>query len=90
MEVNGKLTIACERCGKTYDFLKEDVKFIETEKTNDEGESVWELKYDCLRCKNSISIKYQIAISKDGKIEKKNLDIQGAKVIEDSFEFINQ
>ena len=87
MEVNGKLTINCERCGKSYDFQKEDVKFKpEGEKDGDQC-YVWELNFNCLRCSNPISIRYEICLSADGKVSDKKLDIKGAKVAEDSFEF---
>lgn len=83
MEVKGKLTIDCERCGKSYDFLPEDVKF----KPANDDIYIWELKFDCLRCGNPISIRYEVHMSPDGEVKDKKLDIKGAKVKEDSFEF---
>lgn len=87
MEVKGKFTIDCERCGKSYDFLPEDVKFKPTEKKGDDQCYTWQLQYNCLRCGNPISIKYEVCVSQDGKITDKKVDVTGAKVAEDSFEF---
>lgn len=84
MQVEGKFTISCNRCGKTYDFLKEDVKFVKSENDNT---YVWELKYNCLRCENPISIRYEVSVSSDGSIKDKKVDIEGAKVVEDTFQF---
>ncbi len=88
MNVEGKLTINCERCGKSYDFLKEDVKFKESGQKDESDMYVWELDFNCLRCSNPISIKYEVYMS-DGTFKEKNLDIKGAKVAEDSFSFSN-
>lgn len=90
MEVKeGKFTINCERCGKSYDFLKEDVKFNPKEKMGEEEYYAWELKYNCLRCSNPISIEYIINVSSDGQIKDKKVNISGAEIALDTFEFGN-
>lgn len=87
MEIKGKLTIKCEKCGKTYDFLEEDVNFVKSEKKEKDPCYVWNLKFDCLRCGHPIKIQYEICVSSDGKIKEKNVNVEGAKVTEDSFTF---
>ncbi len=87
MEITGKFTIDCERCGKSYDFLKEDVKFTPEEREGEDKWSVWELEYNCLRCSNPISIRYEICFSPEGEFKDKKVTVTGAKVVNDSFEF---
>ncbi len=86
MKVEGIFTINCSRCGKSYDFTSEEVQFL-PQGPVDEQTYVWEKKYNCVKCGNPIHIRYEISFATDGSINDKNVEVDGAKVISDSFEF---
>ncbi|MCD7899046.1 MAG: hypothetical protein LUH22_03990 [Bacteroides sp.] len=87
MNVTGKISIDCARCGKNYEFLGEEVNFEKTEMRGDDQCYVWEKQYDCVKCGNPISIRYEVCISPDGKVTDKKVDVTGAKMQSDEFEF---
>jgi len=85
MKVEGKFTIDCNRCGKSYDYAPEDVTF-----NLQNGEYVWEKKFNCVKCGNPISIRYGVTFDPDGNLEDKNVQVDGAVVVGDAFEFSNK
>lgn len=86
IKVKGKFTIDCNRCGKSYDFLAEDIVFS-PENKNGEQTYVWEKSYNCVKCGNPISIRYEVTFASDGTINDKNVEVSGAKLISDTLEF---
>ncbi len=87
MEIKGKLTINCNRCGKSYDYSNENMNFTMTEKKGDDEHYVWEKSFNCVKCGNPISIKYEVILSPEGKVKDKKVEVKGAKVEEDSLDF---
>lgn len=83
MKVEGKFTIDCNRCGTSYDYNPEDVDFI----AQGENYYVWEKKFNCVKCGNPISIRYAVTFAPDGTLEDKNVQVDGAKVVGDAFDF---
>lgn len=87
MEVKGKFSFDCNRCGKSYEYTSEDVDFVKTEMDGDNQWYVWEKDFNCFKCGNSISIKYEVALTPDGKVADKKVNVGGAKETGDSFIF---
>jgi len=89
MKLSGKYSIACDRCGKTYDYMPDDVMFTETGEKDAEGNKwyVWEKDFDCVKCGNPIHIKYEVCLSPDDRVIEKKVDVKGAKQLDDSFKF---
>ncbi len=87
MEVKGKLTINCNRCGKDYDYSEGNMNFTLSEKRGEDEVYVWGKSFNYVKCGNPISMKYEVTFSSDGEVKDKKLDINGAKVAEDSLEF---
>lgn len=85
MIVEGQFTIDCNRCGKSYDFTSKDVFFTKVE--NHPDTYVWEKKYNCVKCGNPISIHYEVTLADDGTLIDKNLQVDGAKMVKDTFGF---
>lgn len=88
MEVKGNFSIDCGRCGKSYNFSDEEVDFLKSQQKNGDNDVyVWEKHYNCTKCGNGISIRYEIVISSAGEVKDKKVDVSGAVKVEDTFEF---
>lgn len=87
MQVTGKFTIDCSRCGRTYDYTPEKVNFVPTEKKDGAQCYVWNEVFNCVVCSNHIEIKYEVCISDLGEVKDKKVIIAGAEIEDDSFSF---
>lgn len=87
MDAKGKFSILCNRYRKSYDFYGENVKFIKYEKKGGNQIYLWDKHFNCTECRNYIHVRYEVYVSPDGEIIDKKLDILGAVLLEDYFEF---
>ena len=84
---SGQLKIKCSKCGHIITIDCSDLPFevVETEQREMGVEKTYSADYEieCPKCKNEISIKYDVWEYSEGVINNKNIEINGGTLIQE-------
>lgn len=89
LNCTGQLKIKCSKCGHIISIKCSDLPFdvVETEEREMGTEKTHSVDYEfeCPKCGNKISVKYDIWEYPEGVINDKNIDIKGGSLIQECY-----